>query len=54
MQHRATLCDYFQGAIRTGQGNNDFLRGATNIPYKTDCSASSEKPVEWKKLIDKG
>ena len=49
MRHHATSCDNFQGAIRTGQGNNDFLRGATSIPYKTDCSAFSERPVEWKK-----
>lgn len=57
MRHCATSCDIVRqlsGVDSRRQGTNDFMRGMTSIPCKTDCSASSEKPVEWKKLIDKG
>ena len=52
MRHHATSCDIVRqlsGVDSRRQGTNDFMRGMTSIPCKTDCSASSEKPVEWKK-----
>ena len=57
LRHHATSRDIVRqlsGVDSRRQGTNDFMRGMTSIPCKTDCSASSEKPVEWKKLIDKG
>ena len=52
MRHHATSCDIVRqlsGVDSRRQGTNDFLRGMTSIPCKTNCSASSEKTVEWTK-----
>ena len=49
MRHRATLCDNFQGSIRAGQETTGYLAGVTNILYRTDCLAPSEKPLSGQK-----
>ena len=49
MRHRATLCDNVQESIRAEQETTGYLAGVTNILYRTDCSAPSEKPLSGQK-----
>ena len=52
LRHCAASCNIVRqlsGVDSRRQDTNDFLRGMASIPCKTDCLASSKKPVEWKR-----